>query len=240
MALRLTFATSAPFRVLRRLWYTQHHFFLPLSIPFLPAFSAGAIDLSCVSARGEIPAMDNSHSRSPPPTRPQAIGGHSYSSQRLPRHDSFMASDASLPFSKSAAMSIPNQRAPSPPPPLPPPRFVHDIAVGLDPGYHYSNSQSREEFESRIGCVSPDSRLRKSWALPKDEAMDFDQPDERESRRSPSIQDFHAMGHIDEGYHSLSGSSLAQRLAYSGSGGSLLGQRSVYLYPLLSLTLIAQ
>ncbi|MCJ1244339.1 hypothetical protein MMC30_001537 [Trapelia coarctata] len=122
-------------------------------------------------------------------------------------------------------MSIPNQRAPSPPPPLPPPRFLHDIAVGLDPGYHYSNSQSKGEFEARIGCGSPDSRLRQSWDLVKDEALDFDQSDERESRRSPSIQDFHAMGHIDEGYHSLSGSSLAQRLAYSGSGGSLLGQR---------------
>jgi hypothetical protein len=171
--------------------------------------------------------MDSSHSRSPPPSRPQAIGGHSFSSQRLPRHDSFLSSDASLLFSKSAAMSIPNQRAPSPPPPLPPPRFVHDIALGLDPGYHYSNSQSRGEFEAKIGCDTPDSRLRQNWDRVKEEALDFDQFDEREKRRSPSIQDFHAMGHIDEGYHSLSGSSLAQRLAYSGSGGSGLGQRSV-------------
>ena len=178
--------------------------------------------------------MDSSHSRSPPPTRPHAIGGHSYSSPRLLGHHSFLASDASLPFSKSAAMSIPNQRAPSPPPPLPPPRFVHDIAAGLDPGYHYSNSQSKGEFEAKIGCGNSDSRLRQSWDSLKEEELDFDQSDERENRRSPSIQDFHAMGHIDEGYHSLSGSSLAQRLAYSGSGGSLLGQRSVYPSSLLS------
>jgi len=178
--------------------------------------------------------MDTSHSTSPPPSRPQAIGGPSFSSQRLPRHDSFLSSDTSLLFSKSAAMSIPHQRAPSPPPPLPPPRFVHDIAVGLDPGYHYSNSQSRAEFEARIGYDTPDSRLRQNWDIVKEEALDFDQFDEREKRRSPSIHDFHAMGHIDEGYHSLSGSSLAQRLAYSGSGGSLLGQRSVLPITIIS------
>jgi hypothetical protein len=68
------------------------------------------------------------------------------------------ASGDSLSFSKPTAISTPLRRAPSPPPPLPPPRFVHNIAAGFPSGYHYSSSQSKSQFEDRLGPSRPGAR----------------------------------------------------------------------------------
>jgi hypothetical protein len=132
-----------------------------------------------------------------------------------------MSPEVSIPYSKSAAVSIPNQsREPYVPPPLPPPRFLQDIEAGRDPGYVYANSIVNGDSAMGPGFASSGSSLQENWDMHKAENMDYELAEERQRYRSPSIQDLHAMGHIDEGYHSMSGSSLARRMAYRDSCGS--------------------
>ena len=168
--------------------------------------------------------MDHPRSTSPQPVRAFGLGHpyHSYGSSSRP---SVWSSDASLSTS-SSAIPMPNARPAPPPPALPPPRYVEDLALGNDLGYQFGNRLQKESSGSELPCVSPGSSLRGNWNMRKEEDMDFEQDDDDRRRgsststiRSPSFSDFHASGglHQDEGYHSLSGSSLAQRVASASS-----------------------
>ncbi|MCJ1401725.1 hypothetical protein MMC11_004942 [Xylographa trunciseda] len=113
----------------------------------------------------------------------------------------------------AAPVSIPNSREHFVPPPLPPPRHIEDFALGRDPGWQWGNSGVQGEFGNKFGGVSPSSSISQgSWNLRKELEMGSDVSGEarRDSStstiRSPSRTDF------DEGYHSLSGTSIAYHL----------------------------
>ena len=168
--------------------------------------------------------MDNPRSTSPRPMRASGLG-HPYRSYGSASRTSARSPDASMSTSTSA-IPMPNARPPSPPPALPPPRYIENLAVGQDPGWHFGNRHHKEDSDSGMPCVSPCSSLRGNWNMRKEENMDYEQDDDDRRRgsststlRSPSFSDFQASGvlHQDEGYHSLSGSSLAQRLASASS-----------------------
>ena len=168
--------------------------------------------------------MNHPRSTSPQPVRAYGLG-HPYSSYGSSSRPSVWSPDASLSTS-SSAIPMPNAPPAPPPPALPPPRIVEDLALGHDPGYYFGNIHQKEDANSGMSCVSPGSSLRGNWSMRKEEDMDFEQDDDDRKRgssastiRSPSFSDLHARGglHQDEGYHSLSGSSLAQRLASASS-----------------------
>ncbi|MCJ1336799.1 hypothetical protein MMC09_002077 [Bachmanniomyces sp. S44760] len=119
-------------------------------------------------------------------------------------------------------MSIPNSMHEDPPPALPPPRHLEDLAAGNDPGWLWGNKIKRSgEFGSKgSGTVSPNSSLRGgSWDTSIETRSSPERPQvvRRDSSTSTikSTKDtemYDAFRHGDEGYHSLSGSSLAYQL----------------------------
>jgi hypothetical protein len=126
------------------------------------------------------------------------------------------------PISSSIAMPIPNARDPAPPP-LPPPRHLPDIADGGNNGpdlaWRWGNSHSdHSDWGSSIASVQSGSSLygnsvaRKSM---KDERPEY-------SRRGSSISTIKSADvrersypRIDEGYHSLSGTSIGSNRSVS-------------------------
>ena len=142
---------------------------------------------------------------------------HAYGPNRLSsRTSSYSSSNASQSFSTpTTPVCIPNARENSVPPPLPPPRFIEDIALGRDPGWQWGNRGG--EFGHKLEPVSPGSSVRSqgSWDFRKELEMSADGfgGGRRESStstiRSPSRTDY------DEGYHSLSGTSIAYLSVYS-------------------------
>ena len=124
----------------------------------------------------------------------------------------------------SGPMSIPNSMHEDPPPALPPPRHLEDLAAGNDPGWLWGNKIKRSgEFGSKgSGTVSPNSSLRGgSWDTSIETRSSPERPQvvRRDSSTSTikSTKDtemYDAFRHGDEGYHSLSGSSLAYQLVF--------------------------
>ncbi|KAL9604977.1 MAG: hypothetical protein Q9219_000165 [cf. Caloplaca sp. 3 TL-2023] len=132
-------------------------------------------------------------------------------------------------------MAVPSTRADEPfaPPPLPPPRYIEDLAAGSDSGWKWGNVPDRGGFGGNFGCSrSPLSSARGSW----DQRMDDEGlPDRSEySRRDSSAATIKSpppygrisdpSRSIDEGYHSLSGSSFVNHRLH---GERPLEQKSV-------------
>lgn len=153
--------------------------------------------------------MDDGRLDSPPAIQVegyhQPYGAHFSSSRR-----SSLSSSTSRSYSQSAMpMSIPRAKVDSVPPPLPPPRYVEDLAMGQDLGWQMGNT-SRKQFGKTDGDPSP-----WGWNRPS--------PDERYSepfgtpRRLSSIStNLHDHDRFeypvkDEGYHSLSGTSITSK-----------------------------
>jgi len=124
----------------------------------------------------------------------------------------------SSPSTSSIPMSIPHSQDPVPPP-LPPPRYLADIGDdrnnGPDIAWQWGNSLSHGSDWGRSGAsVQPGSSLYGSFASRKS-ATD-ERPDN--SRRGSSTSTIRSMGgsesreqtypRIDEGYASLSGTSI--------------------------------
>ena len=130
---------------------------------------------------------------------------------------------------EQGGMGIPNARIDDVPPPLPPPRYINDFAAGGDPGWQWGNTPSRSGgFGKSGGSVSPGSSLQGNW----DQRMGNDGHSERPEyarqgssnsivRSRPGSDRRHDFSSrfIDEGYHSLSGSSLANQSVYACSFG---------------------
>lgn len=123
----------------------------------------------------------------------------------------------SSPANIPGPMSIPNARDPVPPP-LPPPRHLADIAEGGSNGpdiaWQWGNSHEDNDWRRHIPSVAPGSSLYGSFASRKsmmDERPDF----ERRTSSTSTIKSLAGTDtrektypRIDEGYASLSGTSI--------------------------------
>lgn len=125
-------------------------------------------------------------------------------------------------------MSIQGSREPSPPPPLPPPRRVKDIEMGQDLGWQWGNPGGKSVFPSASvpstsslhGTVNQPQREseaqyehRKESEMLRFPAFQRRKSSEKTSQSIPSIESF-SFAHSDEGYGSLSGSSLAYQSVF--------------------------
>ncbi|KAL8972998.1 MAG: hypothetical protein Q9197_002527 [Variospora fuerteventurae] len=128
---------------------------------------------------------------------------------------------AGKPVSRSPGpMAVPSVRANEQfaPPPLPPPRYIEDLAAGSDPGWKWGNTPMHEGFGRNFGDPrSSSSSLRGSWDQRMEDEGFPERPDY--SRRGSSNatikpsagfdRTYEFSRNVDEGYHSLSGSSLS-------------------------------
>ena len=121
------------------------------------------------------------------------------------------------------------------PPPLPPPRYIDEDAAGGDQGGQWKNSLDSSSFESG-GSVSSRSSLRGNWDRKMVGARDADRHSRRSSLASklqsqPEVDTKYDFSrHVDEGYHSLSGSSLARSVQTfpRGRGLELAARSHIY------------
>lgn len=153
------------------------------------------------------PIMDISRVTSPPSILVYDFNGNNGRAARSAR--------------EQGGMNIPNARHDEAPPPLPPPRFIDDIAAGGDPGWQWGNTPSScGGFGKSGGSVRSGSSLHGTW----DQRMENERHSERPGyarrgnssstvRSRPDSDRRHDFSSrfIDEGYHSLSGSSLANQ-----------------------------
>lgn len=117
-------------------------------------------------------------------------------------------------------MAVPNARTNQhfAPPPLPPPRYIEDLAAGSDPGWKWGNTPRHDGFGGTFGTsISSSSSWRGSW----DHRMEVDGYSERHEhspRAGPGVtiksppsfeKRYDFSRNVDEGYHSLSGSSIS-------------------------------
>ena len=134
------------------------------------------------------------------------------------RPSSRTSGHSAMSFTRTpGAVSIPNLRH-EPPPPLPPPRFIEDFNVGRDPGWNWGNRfNSGRTEKSGTGSVSPGSSLLGNWEK-RMEGKDCEEfpEDTRRVNSATTIKSsldnemkYDMFRYKDEGYHSLSGSSLA-------------------------------
>ena len=101
------------------------------------------------------------------------------------------------------------------PPALPPPRYIEEIAAGGDQGIQWRNSFNSASIESG-GSVSSSSSLRGNWNHKMAGGRGNGRPDyNRRTSLASSLQSqpeadtkYDFSRNFDEGYHSLSGSSL--------------------------------
>lgn len=149
--------------------------------------------------------------QSPPPIfvqNPNASYGSSYRSS-----SPFSSHTSSMPFPRSSTkpMSIKNSRVHDAPPPLPPPKHPpYEINAENDPGWEWQNQHNRSRVHPGSRPISPTNQ--------DDDHMDLDEG-YGESRRQDTglrFKDSLSSGSYlkDEGYHSLSSSSLAHRLVF--------------------------
>ena len=104
------------------------------------------------------------------------------------------------------------------PPPLPPPKYIEEDAAGGDYGTQWRNSLDSSSFESG-GSVSSRSSLRGNWERKGTAGRATGRPDYNRrtsaAMKLPSQPDmdtrYDYARHVDEGYHSLSGSSLVNQ-----------------------------
>ena len=189
----------------------------PLRSPSVP--TASPLD----SASGDIEyqlAMDYRRAASPPSTSIPSRS-HAYSHYRSPNRTPHHSPHASRSYAGGAApMSIPNSsRASSPPPPLPPPTFLSDIAEGRDLAWDHLNTPWKAELQHR-----PTSPHLERGSRRNNSGYDEGYFEPSESRRRndsttmvtslPGVEGFDRPPHGDEGYGSLSGSSLAQSVLH--------------------------
>ena len=98
----------------------------------------------------EIPRIASPSSR-------RVLDQMSYHDRRLPasRSDSQPSSSS---HTSRAPMAIPHNRPAEAPPPLPPPRFIEDLANGHDLGWRWGNSLGDGGF-GRLAPIKPSSSL---------------------------------------------------------------------------------
>ena len=153
--------------------------------------------------------MDTSRVLSPP-----SILVHDFNGMNGSRDSS--ARSIGRPMARAGPMMIPNARDDDnlPPPPLPPPRYIDDFAAGSDPGWKWGNTSNHGGFGGRDGSSVTSAS---SWDQQMGEDTSPDRPDFKRrgssatTIKSPSNSErkYDFSKQIDEGYHSLPGSSVS-------------------------------
>lgn len=185
--------------------------------PIPAAFVRLRLRLATISnfQRGDCaPAMNTSGVMSPPSIHVSDMNGMSGRRRSSSR-------TAGEPFSRSPGpMAVPNARAGERcvPPPLPPPRHIEELAAGSDPGWKWGNTPYHGGFGGNSSSsLSSSSSLRGSWDQRMGDEHILGRPEH--SRRGSSgttiksppgvDRKYDFSRNIDEGYHSLSGSSIS-------------------------------
>ena len=161
-----------------------------------------------------------------PVTSPPSIRIHDHNANHGRRRST--SRSGAMPFSRAPApLAIPKASYDiNPPPPLPPPRYIDEIAAGNDPGWEWGNDPKEGTFGKARDSAMPTSNFPKSWGknMPNRplERPDFRRRESSSSTvRSPSDtgRGFDFARHQDEGYYSL-----------SGPRPSAMSQQSVYVF----------
>ena len=125
------------------------------------------------------------------------------------------SSNESATFSRALPMSINTPRAEEPPPPLPPPPLVADLSMNRDPGWHFQNQSAEARIPANVPKTS--SLAGAFYQRERRDSDDFDSPlPSRKDgwantdRNIPSFDSF-SFDHADEGYGSLSGTSIVSQ-----------------------------
>ena len=156
--------------------------------------------------------MDLTGATSPPPIRVHDYNGNGGLSRSTRRPMSNFASGAQGP------MMIPNARQEAVPPPLPPPRYMDDLAAGSEPEHRWGTMSSDGSFGRSDSSFSSSSGFHRHWERRRMEGGDSASRRDsarqgRSSMTARSPTELHMKAdpfrHIDEGYHSMSGSSVA-------------------------------
>ncbi|KAL8816610.1 MAG: hypothetical protein Q9191_008299 [Dirinaria sp. TL-2023a] len=120
-------------------------------------------------------------------------------------------------------MAIPHAKAASPPPPLPPPRYIYDDAASDTPGIEWRDTFNSGSAKSDASSFSPRSSLRGSWDQNMAHSGSAGRLDRRRGSPISKVKPRPALEmkcefsrFVDEGYHSLSGSSLANQQLLHG------------------------
>lgn len=167
--------------------------------------------------------MDYTRVTSTPSIRVHDHNGNNHGRRR----STSRSAGASIPRSP-APMAIPNSRPDLPPPPLPPPRNIGDIAAGNDPGWAWGNDPSGG-FGKSGGSTMTGANFPKSWSSRPEEKRHNERPERPEYRRResssttikspPSTDRRHDSNRQqDEGYYSVSGprpSAMTQQSVYT-------------------------
>jgi hypothetical protein len=120
-----------------------------------------------------------------------------------------------LPHHRAVPMAINPRAREQIPPPLPPPRHIHDLRSGQDPGWQWGNTNSPRDTGfggNRLASVRPGSSLYGSNAstqqVPREPSTDYIfHNNGRDSSLSTSMDDM-SSEHSDEDRHSQSRPSL--------------------------------
>ncbi|KAI4210701.1 MAG: hypothetical protein LQ351_006477 [Letrouitia transgressa] len=115
------------------------------------------------------------------------------------------------------------------PPPLPPPRYIDDFAAGSDPGWKWGNTPNHGGFGGKDGGLV---NSISSWDHGMEEEVSPDRPgNTRRGSSTTTIKSrpegerkYDFSRQIDEGYHSLSGSSISNHRLH---GERQLGQLNI-------------
>ena len=151
---------------------------------------------------------------SPPDIRVYDFNDSDHDRPRLSTRSSL---SASIPVSRTpASMPIPNAREEAPPP-LPPPPILDEIDIANDLGGQWSNDFGRSFGKTGLPTINPSSSL----CVGRDRRLHDIGDEVEDSRRrssaatirsSPDMDSrWEGFRHKDEGYHSLSGSGIANQ-----------------------------
>ena len=166
-----------------------------------------------VSARGK-PAFTKMDV--PRVTSPPCIHLNGFDGMDGPDRSSSRSITTPFQTTMQRPMAIPNSPADHyVPPALPPPRYIEEIAAGDEQGIQWRNSFNSASIESG-GSVSSRSSLRGNWHQKMAGGRGNGKPDyNRRTSLASSLQsqpeadtNYDFSRNFDEGYHSLSGSSL--------------------------------
>ena len=131
---------------------------------------------------------------------------------------------AAMPFSRAPVpLAIPNARYDPAPPPLPPPRYIDEIAAGNDPGWAWGNDPKGGSFGKARESTMPMATFPKSWGKTMGDQPEFRRRESSTSTvRSPAdtSRGYDFARHQDEGYYSLSGprpSAMSQQSVHTCS-----------------------